>query len=55
MNLLYYKNIFIFEEEKETNLDFSKGTIRVLLIYSASILYQHKMTQYNTLKVKLSD
>ena len=51
-------NITIFftvEEVKETILDFSQGTVRVLQMYFALIQYQNKMTQYNTLKVKLSN
>ena len=43
----------IIEEAKETILDFSQGTMKVLYIYFTLIWYQYKMTQYNTLNVKL--
>ena len=46
---------FIIEETKETILDFLRGTVRVLFFYFVLIWYQHKMTQYNTLNVKLSN
>ena len=47
---------FIIEEEKEAILDFSQGTIKLLLIcYTIYLYYQYKMTQYNTLNVKLSN
>ena len=45
----------IIEEAKETILDFSQGTMKVLYIYFTLIWYQYKMTQYNTLNVKLSN
>ena len=45
----------IIEEAKETILDFSQGTMKVLHIYFTLIWYQYKMTQYNTLNVKLSN
>ena len=44
---------FIIEEAKETILDFSQGTIKVLRIYFTLIKYQYQMTQYNILNVKL--
>ena len=44
---------FIIEEAKETVLDFSKGTIKVLWL--CFVLIQYKMNQYNTLNVKLSN
>ena len=44
---------FIIEEAKETILYFSQGTVRVLQIYFALMQYKYKMTQYNTLNVKL--
>ena len=43
---------FILEEAKETILDFSQGTVRVLQIFN---LIYIKMTQYNSLNVKLSN
>ena len=43
---------FILEEAQETVLDFSEGTVIVLLLYLTS--YQFKMTHYNSLNVKLS-
>ena len=46
---------FIIEEAKETVLDFSKGTVKVLWFYIILIKYLYKMTQYNTLNVKLSN
>ena len=45
----------IIEETKETILDFSQGTVRVLYIYFALMQYQYKMTQCNNLTVKLSN
>ena len=45
----------IIGEAKEIILDFSQGTKRVLYIYFLLIKFQYKMTQYNTLKVKLSN
>ena len=41
---------FILEEAKETILDFSKGTVKVLSIFN---LIYIKLTQYNSLNVKL--
>ena len=41
---------FIIEEAKQTILDFLQGTVKVLSFYS-----QYKKTQYNTLKVNLSN
>ena len=41
---------FIIEETKETVLDLSQGTVKVLLFN----FYQYKMTQHNSLNVKLS-
>ena len=46
---------FIIEEATETVLDFSKRTVKVLRFSSILIKYQYKMTQYNTLNVKLSN
>ena len=50
---------FIIEEAKETVLDFSQGTVKVLLVQLNVIewfnFYQSKMTQYNSLNLKLSD
>ena len=43
---------FILEEAKETILDFSQGTVKVLQIFN---LIYIKMTQYNSLNVKLSN
>ena len=43
---------FITEEAKETILDFSQGTVKVFSFY---FLLLYKMTQYNTLNVKLSN
>ena len=43
---------FITEEAKETFLDFSQGTVKVFSFY---FLLLYKMTQYNTLNVKLSN
>ena len=45
----------IIEEAKETILDFSQGTVKVLRIDLTLIQHQYKMTQYNTLKVSLSN
>ena len=47
--------LFSAEEAKETILDFSQGTMRVLSIYFLLIWYQHKITQYDTLNLKLSN
>ena len=41
---------FISKEAKETVLDFSQGTVKVFYFY---FLLQYKMTQHNTLNVKL--
>ena len=45
----------ITEEAKETVLDFSRRTFKVLWFYFLLIKYWYKMTQYNTLNVKLSN
>ena len=45
----------IIKEAKETILAFSKETVEVLWIYFTLIQYQWKMTQYNTLYLKLSN
>ena len=47
--------LFSAEEAKETILDFSQGTMRVLSIYFLLIWYQHKITQYDSLNLKLSN
>ena len=45
---------FIIEKEKETVLDFSKGTVKsIMVLFNFNKIY--KMTQYNTLNVKLSN
>ena len=44
---------FIIEESKETVLDISKGTVKILWLYFVLIKYLYKMTQYNRLNVKL--
>ena len=44
---------FIIEEMKESIIDFSQGTIKVLWLYFNLIWFKYKMTQYNTLNVKL--
>ena len=44
---------FIIEEMKESIIDFSQGTIKVLWLYFTLIWFQYKMTQYNPLNVKL--
>ena len=46
---------FVIEEAKETVLEFSKVTVKVLWFYFISIYCEYKMTQYNTLHVKLSN
>ena len=48
---------FIIEEAKETVLDFSQETLKVCKYNFIEWLnfYQYKMTQYNSLNVKLSD
>ena len=43
---------FIIEEAKETVLNFSQGTVKVLCNL---IFFLYKMTQYNSLNVKLSN
>ena len=43
------------KKKKKTVLDFSKGTVRVLWFYFILIKYLYKMTQYNTLNLKLSN
>ena len=45
----------IIEEATGTALDFSKRTVKVLRFSSILIKYYYKMTQYNTLNVKLSN
>ena len=53
---IYSKNtrmFFIIEEAKETVLDYSQGTIKVLWAWFN--FYQYKMMQYNSLNVKLSN
>ena len=47
------KMFFIIEDAKETVLDFSQGTVRVLWIRFVLIEYQYKMTKYNILNIKL--
>ena len=44
---------FVIEETKETVLDFSQGTIKILWAWFN--FDQYKMTQYNNLNVKLSN
>ena len=45
---------FIIEKAKETVLDFSKGTVKsIMVLFNFNKIY--KMTQYNTLNVKLSN
>ena len=44
---------FIIVEAKGTILDFSQETVKVLLLYFILLLYQNKITQSNTLNVKL--
>ena len=46
---------FIAEEAKKILLDFSQGTTKIFWIYFALIQYEHKITSYNTLNVKLSN
>ena len=43
---------FIIEKAEEINLDFLHGTMKISCIYF-TLIYQYKMTHYNTLKVKL--
>ena len=45
----------ISEKAKETVLDLSKRIVGVCKFVFALIQYQYKMTQYNTLNVKLSN
>ena len=45
---------FILEEAKETILDFSQGTVKVLCL-NTCVYNTYKMTQYNSLNVKLSN
>ena len=47
--------LFIIEEVEETVLNFSEGTVKLLWFHFVLIQYQFKMTQYNTLNVKLSN
>ena len=44
---------FIIEGVKETILDFSQGTVKILWFYF--VLIQYKMTRYNPINVKLSN
>ena len=44
---------FVLEEVKETILDFSHKSIRILWIYFVLIRSQYKMTQYNSINEKL--
>ena len=44
---------FVIDEEKETFLDFSKVAVKVL--WFCFLVIQFKMTQYNTVNVKLSN
>ena len=46
---------FIIEEAKETTLDFSERNVKVLQFYAILRWYQYKMTQHNTLNIKLSN
>ena len=48
---------FVIEEAKETVLDFSQETLKVCKYNFIEwfSFYQYKMTQYNSLNVKLSD
>ena len=46
---------FITEETKEPVLDFSKATVKVLSFILFKCNINIKMTQYNTLNVKLSN
>ena len=48
---------FILEEAKETVFEFLQGTVKVCKynIIKRFNFYQYKMTQYNSLNVKLSD
>ena len=53
--LILLEIFFIFEKVKEAFSDFSKGIVKVLWFYFISLEHQHKMTQYNTFDVKLSN
>ena len=44
---------FVIDEAKETFLDFSKVAVKVL--WFCFLVIQFKMTQYNTVNVKLSN
>ena len=46
---------FIIEEAKETTLDFSERNVKVLQFYATLRWYKYKMTQNNTLNIKLSN
>ena len=53
------QRFFFIEEAKKNILDFSQGTVKELWL-SSTILFcfnniKYKMTQYNTLNVKLSN
>ena len=52
-NTIIFLQCFIIEEAKETILNFSQETMGVLKICLA--LIWHKMTQYNTLNVEVSN
>ena len=45
--------LFIIEEAKKPVLDFLQGTVPVLSFCFDLIKYKYKITQYNTLNVKL--
>ena len=45
---------FITEKAKEAVLDFSKGTVKVFWFYFVLKKHWYRMTEYNTLNVKLS-
>ena len=53
LQMVIQQLFFIIEEGKETILDFSHETVRVLSVYFGLAKQQYKMTQYNTLNVKL--
>ena len=46
---------FIIEKSKEKILDFSKGMVKILWFYFVLKKCWYKMTQYNTLNLKLSN
>ena len=48
---------FILEETKEAVLDFSQGTVKIfwMQFHEWFNFYQYKLTQYNSLNVKLSN